>query len=89
MLIAIIAITLSVAVMISATALISGFKTEISHKIFGFWGHIHILNFEDQNSIETKPVNLNQDFYAEYKTETVKLAEIERTPYRKRETRRI
>ena len=85
MLIAIIAIMLSVAVMISATALISGFKTEISHKIFGFWGHIHITNYNTESSIETKPVSLNQDFYTGYKKENVKLDEIEQTPYRKRE----
>jgi len=84
MLIAIIAITLSVAVMITATALISGFKSEISHKIFGFWGHIHVTSYETENSVETIPININQNFYTGYK-EAVKLADIERTPYRKRE----
>jgi lipoprotein-releasing system permease protein len=40
--IAVVAVALSVAVMIAASALIAGFKTEISRKIFEFWGHIHI-----------------------------------------------
>ena len=40
--IAAMAVAMSVAVMIISTALITGFKKEISSKIFGFWGHIHI-----------------------------------------------
>ena len=40
--IAVVAVALSVAVMVSASALIAGFKNEISRKIFEFWGHIHI-----------------------------------------------
>lgn len=33
---------LCVAVMIITSALLRGFKSEISEKIFGFWGHVHI-----------------------------------------------
>ena len=39
---AIVSTALCVAVMIVASALLRGFKTEISEKIFGFWGHIHV-----------------------------------------------
>ncbi len=61
--IAIIAISLSVAVMIVATALITGFKNQISSKIFGFWGHIHIQSTNVTRSFEAAPVTIKQDFY--------------------------
>jgi lipoprotein-releasing system permease protein len=61
--IAVVAVALSVAVMIAASALISGFKTEISRKIFEFWGHIHISDTAYSLSFEPKPINLHQDFY--------------------------
>ena len=61
--IAIAAIGLSVTVMIVATALITGFKNEISSKIFGFWGHIHIVNSQINRSFEAVPVSIDQDFY--------------------------
>lgn len=44
--IAMIATAFSVAVMILATALISGFQQVISDKIFSFWGHLHITQFQ-------------------------------------------
>lgn len=61
--IAIIAIALSVTVMIVATALVSGFKNEISRKVFGFWGHIHIQDFRTNQSFESFPITKFQDFY--------------------------
>ena len=61
--IAIAAIALSVTVMIVATALITGFKNEISSKIFGFWGHIHIVSSQINRSFEVIPVSVDQDFY--------------------------
>ncbi len=61
--IAIAAVALSVAVMIASTALISGFKSEISRKIFEFWGHIHISDVSFTLSFEPKPISQNQDFY--------------------------
>ena len=39
---AVISTALCVAVMIVASALLRGFKFEISDKIFGFWGHVHV-----------------------------------------------
>lgn len=45
-------------------ALVAGFKTEISSKIFGFWGHIHITSADIyQNLLEAKPISRRQDFY--------------------------
>jgi len=50
--IAILAITISIAVMIVAINLIAGFKKEISDKVFGFWGHIHISPLDANRSYE-------------------------------------
>jgi lipoprotein-releasing system permease protein len=61
--IATVAVALSVAVMIASTALIAGFKHEISQKIFEFWGHIHISDTAYSLSFEPAPVERNQDFY--------------------------
>jgi lipoprotein-releasing system permease protein len=62
--IAIVAIVLSITVMICATSLIAGFKREISSKIFGFWGHIHITGADIyQSLLETAPIDRNQPFY--------------------------
>ena len=61
--IAIAAIAISVAVMIVATALIGGFKKEIRQKIFGFWGHIHIMHTASSHLLDNRPVVLNQTFY--------------------------
>lgn len=61
--IAVVAVALSVAVMIAATALIAGFKNEISRKIFEFWGHIHITDTAYSLSFEPTPIDRDQDFY--------------------------
>lgn len=68
--IAIAAVALSVAVMIAATALIAGFKTEISRKIFEFWGHIHISDTRYALSYEPQPISRKQDFYPSLDTIT-------------------
>jgi lipoprotein-releasing system permease protein len=63
--IAILAVALGMTVMIVASSLISGFKHEITGKIFGFWGHIHIMDFEatSTNAYESIPIPTDQDFY--------------------------
>lgn len=62
--IAVAAVALSVAVMICANALIAGFKKEISTKIFGFWGHIHITDTDINRSLlEAYPISKDQPFY--------------------------
>lgn len=62
--IAVIAVALSVSVMIVSTALITGFKKEISSKIFGFWGHIHITDPDiNQSLLEIYPISSQQEFY--------------------------
>ena len=64
--IAIAAIALSITVMIVATATVRGFKSSISEKIFGFWGHIHITSSYAPNSyaFEGSPMSAKQDYYA-------------------------
>lgn len=49
--------------MICATSLIHGFKKEITSKIFGFWGHIHINDINLSNTFESIPVDKDQTFY--------------------------
>lgn len=62
--IAIVAVALSVSVMILTNGLIAGFKKEISTKIFGFWGHIHITDSDFSRSLlEAYPIDRNQAFY--------------------------
>jgi len=53
---AIAAIALSVAVMIISTSVISGFKSEISDKMFDFWGHIVINDARATQEYEALPI---------------------------------
>ncbi|WP_295118699.1 FtsX-like permease family protein [uncultured Chitinophaga sp.] len=48
--IAMAATAISVAVMILATALINGFQQTIQDKIFSFWGHLHINQYQPNAS---------------------------------------
>ncbi|WP_420461390.1 ABC transporter permease [Neolewinella sp.] len=64
--IAVVAVAISMATMVVASALISGFKTEISVKIFGFWGHVHITDENAANDIMLTteyPISTQQSFY--------------------------
>ncbi|MBK9735297.1 MAG: ABC transporter permease [Saprospiraceae bacterium] len=61
--IAIAAITVSLTVMILTTAIISGFKKEITQKIFGFWGHIHITDSNINRNFELKPISKDDIYF--------------------------
>ncbi|MEM1325756.1 MAG: FtsX-like permease family protein [Bacteroidota bacterium] len=63
--IAVVAVALSVAVMILTTALVRGFKSEIKGKVFGFFGHIRITDYNASKGYSTDafPIDLNQSFY--------------------------
>ena len=63
--IAMAAIAVSLTVMILTTAIISGFKKEISDKIFGFWGHIHITDSNINRNFELIPISKDETFYEE------------------------
>lgn len=56
------AVALSLAVMIITSALISGFKNEIVNKMFGFWGHIHIMDTRVSSTYEPLPFDREQNF---------------------------
>ena len=62
--IAILAIALSVAIMILSVFILSGFKNEISNKVFGFGGHINISKFNYNQSYENDPIYLNPDIFS-------------------------
>ena len=62
--IAILAIALSVAIMILSVFILSGFKNEISNKVFGFGGHINISKFNYNQSYENDPIYLNADVFS-------------------------
>ena len=65
LIIAVVAVAVSVAVMLIATSLVKGFKTEVSSKMFGFWGHIHIVSAVSTTSIEPIPIPKNPDYLVE------------------------
>jgi len=56
-------ISLGIAIMIIAIAILTGFKSEIRSKVIGFGSHIQITNFDSNSSFEPSPINKNQDFY--------------------------
>ena len=61
--IAILAIALSIAVMLLSLIILTGFKNEITSKIIGFGSHITVSNFTNNQSYESEPISINQDFY--------------------------
>ncbi|HOY71844.1 MAG TPA: ABC transporter permease [Tenuifilaceae bacterium] len=52
-------VALSIAVMIVAVAVITGFKQEIKAKVAGFGSHIQITNYDSNQSLETLPLPSN------------------------------
>ncbi len=63
--IAVFAIALGLAVMITAVSIIIGFKSTISEKMFGFSSHIQIVNVESGSSFETAPINKDSVLFNE------------------------
>ncbi|SFE95682.1 lipoprotein-releasing system permease protein [Chitinophaga sp. CF118] len=59
--IAILATAISVAVMILATALVNGFQQVIQQKIFSFWGHIHITQYQPNAGPLTEQIPFQED----------------------------
>jgi len=49
-------ITIGLAVMIVAVAIVTGFKKEVRNKVIGFGAHIQLTNFDSNTSYETKPI---------------------------------
>lgn len=65
--IAILGITLGLAVMILTVAVVTGFQREIREKIIGFGSHIQITNYDNNESFEGTPIDKNQSFISEIK----------------------
>jgi len=60
-------IALSFAIMLISVSVVIGFKNEIRNKIIGFGSHIHIVNFDTNNSYELSPISQNQSFLPKLK----------------------
>ena len=65
--IAILGITLGLAVMILTLAVVTGFQKEIRDKIIGFGSHIQITNYDNNESYEGTSIDRNQPFLADLK----------------------
>ncbi len=63
--IALIGISLGLAVMIISVAVVTGFKNEIRNKVIGFGSHIQLVNYDSNSSYETQPISTEQPFLDE------------------------
>jgi lipoprotein-releasing system permease protein len=61
--IAILSIGLGLTVMFIAVAILTGFQKEVREKVIGFGGHIQISHFDENSSLETRPISIHQNFY--------------------------
>ena len=59
--IAILAVALSVSIMLLSVFILSGFKSEISDKVFGFGGHVSVTKFSYNQSYENDPINYSNE----------------------------
>ena len=59
--IATIGIAIGLAVMIVAVAVVIGFKNEVQNKAIGFGGHIQITNFDNNNTFEMHPIQMQAE----------------------------
>ena len=63
--IAILGISLGIAVMILTLAIVSGFQKEIREKVISFGSHIQITSYDNNDSYEGSPINREQTFLSE------------------------
>ena len=66
--IAILSIGLGLTVMFVAIAILTGFQKEVREKVIGFGAHIRISHYDENSSLETKPISMHQDFYPSLET---------------------
>ena len=66
--IAIIGITLGLAIMLISIAVIVGFKREVRNQIIGFGSHIQVMSYNNYNSIQSEPITLTQQLDSLLKT---------------------
>jgi lipoprotein-releasing system permease protein len=60
--IAIFSIGIGLAVMFVAIAILTGFQKQIREKVIGFGAHIQISRYDENASMEAKPISMRQDF---------------------------
>lgn len=60
--IAILGVSLGIAVMILAMAVVTGFQSEIKDKLTGFNSHIIVTHYDQNSTNEPTPINSEQDF---------------------------
>ncbi len=65
--ISILSISLSLAVMIVAVAIVTGFQQEIREKTIGFGSHIQISRYDYTVNIGNEPISTDQNFYPSLK----------------------
>jgi len=61
--ISIMSISLGLLVMFVAVAILTGFQKAVREKVIGFGAHIQISHYDENSSLETKPISMHQDFY--------------------------
>ena len=66
--IAIIGITLGLAVMLISIAVIVGFKSEVRNQIIGFGSHIQIMSYNNYTSLQTEPITFTPQLDSLLKT---------------------
>jgi len=54
--------------MFVAVAILTGFQKEVREKVIGFGAHIQISHYDENSSLETKPISMHQDFYPSLET---------------------
>ena len=56
-------IIIGIAIMIVSISIVTGFQDGIRDKVIGFGSHIQVTHFYDNNSMESSPLLIDQDFY--------------------------
>lgn len=56
---------MSLAVMLIAVSVVTGFRHQIANKVTGFAAHVQIVNYDSNLSYETRPIKRNQTFLGE------------------------
>ena len=62
--ISIVSIALGLALMIISVAVVIGFKNSVSQKVMGFAAHLQLVPFDNNVSLQGKPVKLNDELIA-------------------------